>query len=361
MGNSAKPLTINFDRCRKLSALRRLAFGSDKNLAFRASIVLGAVEGISNSQLAEKLGTSRPTVNHWRKRFEASGVKGIIQYLRPGRKKRITDEQIEAICDATVLSKPTQGVQWSTRTLAQAMGVSHSTVFRVWQSQNLQPQEFAAERVRDIVGLYVSAKDSAVVFTAAKNLDAPGVDETNPKIARRRESARIFYDCVKSPLLQAMDDLDSIGVRDPRDPPLSFMGFLDSVDVNTSERHDLHIIAVRGGVAKSRKARAWFTANARCHLHFVPAGARWNTFVQRWLTGLSPEAMNLRSFVNLKELTSCIERHIAGELARPLAWTAPRHVSHGRHKPWSPVTCFDLVTSLGDLLRKVRSAETTPN
>src|ERR1017187_9830220 len=117
MANSAKPLTIKFDRPRKLSALRRLATGSDRNLAFRASIVLGAVEGVSNSQLAEKLRTSRPTVNHWRRRFEETGVKGITEYVRPGRKKRITDEQLEAIRDATVLSKLTHGIHWSTRTL----------------------------------------------------------------------------------------------------------------------------------------------------------------------------------------------------------------------------------------------------
>lgn len=359
MVNSAKPLTIRFDRHRKLSALRRLTFGSDKKLAFRASIVLGADEGISKSQLAEKLGTTRPTVNYWLRRFEDAGVKGISQHVRPGRKKKITDAQIKAIRDATVLSKPTRGNHWSTRTLAQAMDVSHSTVFRVWQSQNLQPQDFVEERVRDIVGLYVSAKDSAVVFTADKNLDAARVDDTNPKIALKRERARSYYRVVKAGLLQAIDDLAFVGPHEPREQLISFMGFLDSVDVNTSERHELHIIAVRGGVARSRMAGAWFTANARCHVHFVPAGARWNTFVQRWLAGLSPEGMNLRSFAHLAELTSYIKRRIAGESGQPIIWTASRHASHGRHKPWSPFESpiFDLVTAFGDLLTKARSAE----
>lgn len=313
MGNPARPLIVDSDSRRGLNFQRQCG---DQKLALRASIVLGAAEGVSNSQLAKRLGTSRPTVNHWRKRFEEADVYGLTQCERSGRKKRISEELIKAIRDATVLSKPTKGIRWSTRTLARAMGVSHSTVFRLWQAQNLQPQGFAAERVRDIVGLNVKAGESALAFTSANG--------TNLGTAIKRAHARERYDRVKGRLLRAIGDLASTG-RKPRDQRISFLDFLDLVALNTSDREEVHIIAERGSAAKFRMVQAWSANHARCHIHFVPAGAEWHTFVQHWLGELSPDDMRPQSYVNLAALTSYVGRHIAGELEQPI-WTAPRYV-----------------------------------
>jgi transposase len=167
-----------------------------QKLVLRASIVLGAAEGVSNNQLARQLATSRPTVIHWRARFEECGVDGLLHDApRPGRNKQITAEQIAAIVEATLHIAPREATHWSARTLARAQGVSHSTVFRIWQNWGLQPHRIEkfkfsndphfAAKVRDIVGLYLNPPDKALVFSVDEKSQIQALDRTQPMLPLR--------------------------------------------------------------------------------------------------------------------------------------------------------------------------------
>jgi transposase len=103
-------------------------------LALRARIVLAAAEGLSNSQIAERLAVSRPTVTKWRNRFGESRLEGLLDEPRPGRPRTVTDEQVEAIVIATLESKPKDATHWSTRSLAAHLGLSQNAVWRTWQA-----------------------------------------------------------------------------------------------------------------------------------------------------------------------------------------------------------------------------------
>jgi len=136
-------------------------------LAMRARIVLACAEaGATNRAVAEVLGVSRPTVAIWRKRFAERGSDGLLDEPRPGAPRRITDEQVERAVVTTLESAPPNATHWSTRSLAQAVGLSQSAVVRIWHAFALQPHRsetfklsrdpLFVDKVRDIVGLHMA-------------------------------------------------------------------------------------------------------------------------------------------------------------------------------------------------------------
>jgi transposase len=143
-------------------------------LALRSRIVLAAADGLSNSEIAERLGISRPTVTKWRNRFDRSRLEGLLDEPRPGRPRTVTDEQVETIVITTLESKPKDATHWSTRSLAAHLGVSQDSVWRTWQAFGLQPhrqEKFKlstdpqfVEKVYDICGLYLNPPERAVVL-----------------------------------------------------------------------------------------------------------------------------------------------------------------------------------------------------
>ena len=188
MWERAEALSVNLKNRRELTRLVRNPRTPQK-LVLRASIVLGAADGVSNNQLAQELATSRPTVIQWRRRYQQAGLEGLLQDApRPGRKKQITAEQIAAILDATLHTTPKDATHWSARSLARAQGVSHSTVFRIWQAYGLQPHRIEsfklstdphfAAKVRDIVGLYLNPPDRALLFSVDEKSQIQALDRT---------------------------------------------------------------------------------------------------------------------------------------------------------------------------------------
>ena len=142
-------------------------------IALRARIVLLASEGRANHAIAQALRISRPTVLLWRARFTQKGVLGLLQDApRSGRRKAISAQQIQAVVEATLHTTPPAAAHWTTRTLAQAQGLSHMTVQRIWKQRRLQPHRVETfklsrdpqfvEKVRDVAGLYLNLPDKAL-------------------------------------------------------------------------------------------------------------------------------------------------------------------------------------------------------
>ena len=124
-----------------------------QKLALRARILLGAAEGTSNHQLSEELNVSRPTILLWRQRYLDAGLAGVLKDApRPGRKKMITPEEVDAIVHATLHTTPKDATHWSVRSMAKAQGVSSAMVHRIWRthrwSRQLPSQMFRAKRSR---------------------------------------------------------------------------------------------------------------------------------------------------------------------------------------------------------------------
>jgi transposase len=107
----------------------------------RSRIVLAAADGESNSDMARRLRVSRTTVQRWRNRFVEGHCDGLLDEPRPGRPRAVADAQIEALITATLETTPKDATHWSTRSMAEHLGMSQSTVSRVWRAFGLAPHK----------------------------------------------------------------------------------------------------------------------------------------------------------------------------------------------------------------------------
>jgi transposase len=147
---------------------------SAQALALRCRIVLAAAEGRSSKEIAAALGCNPNTVAKWRGRFARRGLDGLHDEPRPGKPRSIGDEDVERVIVKTLEEQPRDATHWSTRSMAQATGMSQTAVSRIWRAFGLKPHQTETfklspdpqfiDKVRDIVGLYLNPPDAAVVL-----------------------------------------------------------------------------------------------------------------------------------------------------------------------------------------------------
>jgi transposase len=164
-------------------------------LALRARIVLSCGAGRSNDEVAEELGVTRQMVGKWRQRFVDLRLEGLLDEPRSGTPRRIHDADVERVVVQTLESQPRDATHWSVRSLAQASGISRTTVHRIWQAFSLQPHRSETfklsadpqfiEKVRDIVGLYLSPPDRALVLCVDEKSQIQALDRTQPLLPMR--------------------------------------------------------------------------------------------------------------------------------------------------------------------------------
>jgi transposase len=167
-------------------------------LSQRSRIILLAAEGLTDGAIAPRVGLRRETVGIWRNRFVRARLEGLLDEPKVGRPREIDDEQIEAVVVATLESKPEAATQWSTRSLAKKMGLSQSAVSRIWRAFGLQPQRSEAfqlsadpqlvDKVRDVVGLYLSPPKNAVVFCVDEKTAVQALERSQPLLPMQHGS-----------------------------------------------------------------------------------------------------------------------------------------------------------------------------
>jgi transposase len=124
-----------------------------QRVVLRSHICLLAAEGVSHNAIAKKLNTSRPTVILWANRFQKQGLTGLSEDAPHGLSTRRLDaEKVKSIVEATLHTKPKDSTHWSTRTMAIAQGVSHSTVQRIWDAHGLQPHRVKTFKLSETSG-----------------------------------------------------------------------------------------------------------------------------------------------------------------------------------------------------------------
>jgi transposase len=140
MARKAIPLNMSRNQRQLLETWVR-AKTIPQRVFFRARICLLAADGLPNTRIAQELNTCRPTVLLWRRRFEKNGPDGLTKDAPRGPSpKKIAYEKVRAIMHATLYTDPPQGDRWTTRTLAEAQGVSNATVARIWKAHGYKPQ-----------------------------------------------------------------------------------------------------------------------------------------------------------------------------------------------------------------------------
>lgn len=306
----------------------------------RMRVVLGAGEGISNSQIASDLGITRTTVIKWRDRYRDLGIEGILDDApRSGRRKVITPEKEAEIVQATLTTKPADATQWSTRTMAAAQHVSDTTVYRIWSAHRLQPHRVEtfkfsrdprfAEKVRDIVGLYMNPPEKALVLCVDEKSQIQALDRTQPLLPLRPNlPERQTHDYKRhgtTTLFAALNALDGtvVGECQPRHRNHEFVRFLNKIDRTIAADLDVHVILDNYGTHTHANVQQWLEAHPRYHLHFTPTGASWVNLVERFFSEITERRLRRGTFRSVPELVSAITSYIKNRnrAPRPFVWT----------------------------------------
>jgi transposase len=307
----------------------------------RAQIIQLAAAGVESQEIARTLSVSRPTVRLWRHRFLALRVDGLAKDApRPGRIPRISERQVRAIVDATLYTKPGNATHWSTRTMAEAQGVSEATVRRIWQRHNLKPhltktfklsrdKEFL-DKLGDIVGLYLNPPDRALVLCVDEKSQIQALDRTQPGLPLKKgRCGTMTHDYKRNgttTLFAALSMLDGQVIGDcmPRHRHQEFIRFLKKIGTETPPELDLHLIVDNYGTHKHPRVKSWLRRHPRFHLHFTPTASSWLNLVERWFRDLTDKRIRRGSFESVPELIAAIDDYLAQSNQNPhvFVWTA---------------------------------------
>jgi transposase len=332
----AAPLALRAGDESRLKALVRSAT-VEAGLAQRARIVLQAADGVSNAEIARRVGVSRPTVIGWRNRYESGGIAALDDLDRSGRPRVIDDV---AVVVATLEGPPQSlGVtHWSARLLGKHLGVSFATVARIWRTWKLQPWRretfrFSTDpeldaKVRDVVGLYLNPPEHAVVVCIDEKSQIQALDRTAPILPLRPglpEKATHDYVRHGTTTLFAALEVATGKVTDacyPRHTHAEFVKFLKLV-AKAHPRRKLHVVADNYATHKHPAVQAWLARNPRVTMHFTPTSGSWLNLVEVFFGIITRQAIRRGTFTSVKDLIAAISTFIDAwnERCEPFVWT----------------------------------------
>src|SRR5215471_7956732 len=312
----------------------------NRALMFRARIILKCASGLSNSKVAAAVRTTPFTVGFWRNRFiQNGGVLALWDEPRPGAPRKIGDEKVETLIKATLESKPKAATHWSTRMMAKQLGLSQSAVSRIWRAFGLKPHRsetfqfskdpYFIEKVRDIVGLYMSPPTNALVLCVDEKSQIQALNRTQPILPMRpgqvERHTPEYQRHGTTSLFAALDVATGnvIGQCFRRHRSTEFKRFLDHVDSQIPQGLEVHLILDNYGTHKTPVVKRWLQRHQRYHLHFTPTHSSWINQVERWFALLSTRALKRNSHHTVLALEAAIKNFIAGhnENPTPFQWT----------------------------------------
>jgi len=305
--------------------------------AQRARIVLLAADGVSNTEIAERTGVSRPTVIGWRARYEQSGMAGLVDRPRSGRPRDLNHGDIVA---ATLAPPPAKlGVtHWSSRLLAKHLKISFSAVAKAWREYGIQPWrsetfKFSTDpelvaKVTDVVGLYLDPPENAIVLCVDEKSQIQALDRTQPMLPMQPGlPERRTHDYVRhgtTTLFAALEVATGkvTGICQDRHRHQEFLRFLKHV-ARAYPDQELHLVMDNYAAHKRIEVRQWLTDNPRIHVHFTPTSASWLNLVEVWFGIIERQAIHRGTFGNVGELTRAIRTFITGwnKRSHPFVWT----------------------------------------
>jgi transposase len=310
-----------------------------RSLSERCRIILRCADGLQSKAVAAELGIHEHTVGKWRRRFLAQRIDGLTDEPRPGRPRRISDDEVAAVIERTLQTTPKDATHWSIRSMAAVTGRSHTTIRRMWSAFGLQPHRaetfklstdpLFVDKVRDIVGLYLTPPTRALVLCVDEKSQIQALDREQPVlpmmpgIPERRTHNYVRHGTTS--LFAALDVATGfvIGKCYKRHRASEFLDFLKQIDAKVPDDLDVHIVMDNYATHKTAAIRAWLARRPRYYIHFTPTSASWINQVERWFAELSRKQLQRGVHTSVSQLEAdirgFIERH--NENPKPFRWT----------------------------------------
>jgi transposase len=338
MGKTAVAIDLTAIERRELESLasrRKTAQG----LAQRARIVLLAAEGAENRDISLRVNAAPNTVGKWRRRFAERRIDGLLDEPRPGAPRQIGDDDVAEVIRQTLETTPRGATHWSLRSMARAAGFAPSTIHRIWKAFNLQPHRtetfklsadpLFVEKVRDIVGLYLSPPERAVVLCVDEKSQIQALDRTQPLLPMRPgQVERRTHDYTRHGTLSLFAALDAaagtvIGRCYPRHRGREFLRFLREIERNVPSDLNVHLVMDNYATHKTEPIRKWLGARPRWHVHFTPTASSWVNQVERFFADITEKQIRRGVHRSTAELETAIRAYLDAVNAdpKPFRWT----------------------------------------
>lgn len=310
-----------------------------RHLAFRAKIILLCAKGDTDIDVAAALRCNRLTVGKWRRRFIADRLDGLLDEPRPGKPREIGDDEIEAVVTKTLESTPKGRTHWSTRSMAKEVGLSHSSISRIWRAFGLKPHRtesfrlsqdpLLVEKVRDIVGLYMSPPDNAVVLCVDEKSQIQALERAQPVLPMDiGQPERRTHDYIRHGTTDLFAALDAktgevMGKCYAQHRAREFKLFLREIDSAVPQGLDVHIVLDNLSTHKTPDIKRWLLRHPRFQLHFTPTHASWLNLVERFFGLLTEHALRRGSHRSTRQLRDAIYAYLDAhnDDPKPFRWT----------------------------------------
>ena len=336
----ARPVILSSEQ-RDLLESRARARSAAARSVERARIVLLAAAGMQDKQIAAKLRIMPEKAARWRNRFLDGGLAALDRDApRPGRTPTITPSKIQEVIRKTTQEKPSNATHWSTRSMAQAAGLSEKSVRRIWHQHGLKPHlartfkvsndpQFA-EKLEAIIGLYLNPPEHAIVLCADEKSQIQALDRTQPGLPLKKgRCGTMTHDYKRNgtaTLFAAMSTLDGtvISMCDDRHRHQEWLKFLRVIDDVTPPDKELHLIADNYATHKHPKVQKWLARHPRFHVYFTPTSSSWLNMVERFFRDLTEQRLRRGIFRDVEELIMAIGDYIDkhNDNPKPFVWTA---------------------------------------
>jgi len=307
----------------------------------RARIVLLAGDGIGTDEIHRRLRVSKPTIRRWRTRYMEAGVDGLCRdKTRPPGKAPLGAEVINRVLEKTLTEVPPDATHWSLRTMAKAVGIAPSSVQAIWKVHGLKPHLVTtfklsndprfAEKVEDVVGLYLNPPERAIVLSVDEKSQIQALDRTQPGLPMKKGRAGTMTHDYKrhgtTTLFAALNVLDGkvIGQCMQKHRHQEFIRFLNKINRETPKHLDLHLIVDNYAAHKTPEVKRWLKRHPRFHMHFTPTSASWLNLVERFFAEITRKRIRRGVFRSIAELQMAINDYLNQHNVdpKPFVWTA---------------------------------------
>ena len=336
----APPIVLSPEQKRALEQCAR-ARSLPARLVERARIALLAASGKQDKEIAAEMGITAHKVARWRKRYLENGLKGLEKDApRPGRTPTISPATVKQVIHKTTQGKPANATHWSTRTMAAEVGLSETTVRRIWRKHGLKPHLLEtfkvstdpkfAEKLEAIVGLYLNPPEHALVLCCDEKSQIQALDRTQPSLPMKPWRAGTMTHDYKrngtATLFAALNTVDGkvISLCQERHRHQEWVRFLRLVDDATPAHKQLHLIADNYATHKHPAVQRWLKRHPRFHIHFTPTSASWLNMVERFFRDLTANRLRRGVFRDVMELVNAIDTYVDrhNENPKPFIWTS---------------------------------------
>lgn len=308
----------------------------------RARLVLLSSEGVPGVEIAKRLHLSVPQVSRLRKRYERGGVAGLADQPKPGRGNSVAEAKVQEIVKTVMEAPPAGHSHWSVRLLAARVKLGHTVVHKILRANDLKPHlqrtfkvskdPLFAEKVKDVVGLYLNPPENAVVLCLDEKTQVQALERTQPMLPLKPGQAeRRTHDYRRhgvTDLYAALELATGKVVGDCRDSHTGtdFLSFLNRLK-REFPRGELHVVLDNSSTHKTPEVQAWLAKNPRVTFHFTPTSASWLNQVEGFFSILTRRSLRRTSFPSKASLMGHIKAFLRdwNENPTPFVWTKSAH------------------------------------